>query len=89
MGKKTKRKAYTSKGQHSNVSRSTVNAARRDVPQVERALNKIQAWRKGQNPWVTVAGKQSNQPFVKVRANTLWGDPKRSLANIFGKADAE
>jgi hypothetical protein len=87
MGKKVKRKTYVSKGQRDSVSRSTVKAARQDVSELTKALHKIEAWRAGKNPWITVEGTQSNQRFVRVRANALYGDPKKS-ANLFGgKAD--
>lgn len=89
MGKKVKRKTYVSKGQRNSVSRSTVKAVREDVPEIVRALHKLEAWRKGKNPWITVPGTQSNQRFIRVRANAHWGDPKRAMANIFGKPDAE
>lgn len=89
MGKKVKRKTYTSKGQRDSVARSTVNATRRDAPEIDKALHKVAAWRAGKNPWITVPGTQSNQRFVKVRANALYGDPKRASANLFGgKPDA-
>lgn len=90
MGKKRSRKTKVSKGIHSNVSASTLKAVSRDVPEATRALHKIQAWRKGKNPWITVPGTQSNMRFVKVRANSLYGNPKTATANLFsGKANAQ
>ena len=90
MGKKVKRKTKVSKGIHSNVAASTLKSVRRDVSELTKALNKLEAWRKGKNPWITVKGTQSNQPFIKVRANSVYGDPKKATANIFGgKADAQ
>lgn len=88
MGKKVKRKTYVSKGERRSIARSTVNAVRRDKPEVEKALNKLEAWRAGKNPWITVPGPSSNMRFVKVRANTLYGNPKTVLfANLFGKIE--
>ena len=89
MGKKVKRKTYVSKGERNSVARSTVNAVRRDRSPIEKALNKLAAWRAGKNPWITVKGPSKNMPFVKVRANSLYGDPRFAMANIFGKRDAE
>lgn len=90
MGKKVKRKTYVSKGQHTSVDRSIVKAARQDVSSIDRALHKLDAWRKGKNPWITVPGTQSNQRFIKVRANSVYGNPKTATANIFGgKSDAQ
>lgn len=36
------------------------------------------AWKRGQNPWVTVPNintNETNKPFKKERANDLWGRP--------------
>lgn len=82
MGKKVKRKTYVSKGQRHSVARSTVKLVRRDTSGVEKALHKLNAWRAGKNPWITVEGPSSNMRFVRVRANNLWGDPRRT-ANIY------
>ena len=88
MGKKRTRKSVTSKGQRRNVV-AGVKEVRQSVTEFEKALNKIEAWRQGKNPWITVPGTASNKPFVKVRANNLYGDYKRTNANLFGgKADA-
>lgn len=84
MGKKRIRKTTTSKGQRRSIV-AGVKEVRRDVPEVTKALNKIAAWKKGQNPWVTVPGTQSNMRFVRVRANALWGDPKKIAAGLFNK----
>lgn len=89
MGKKVKRKTYVSKGQRNSVARSTVKAVRRDRPEVEKALNKLAAWRAGKNPWITVAGPSSNMRFVKVRANSVYGNPKNAFANIYGNKGEE
>ena len=90
MGKKMKRKTYVSKGQRDSVSRSTVKAVKRDTSELTRALNKLAAWKAGKNPWITVKGTASNQQFVKVRANSVYGDPKKATANLFGgKADVQ
>jgi hypothetical protein len=88
MGKKVKRKTYVSKGQRNSVARSTVNAVRRGRSEVEKAMNKLKAWRAGKNPWITVPGPSSNMRFVKVRANALYGDPRYATANIYGKSEA-
>lgn len=84
MGKKRIRKTQTSKGQRRSIV-AGVKEARRDRSEFDKANNKLQAWKKGQNPWVTVAGTQSNQRFVRVRANTLWGDPKKISHGIYSK----
>lgn len=84
MGKKRIRKTVTSKGQRRSIV-AGVKEARRDKSEVEKALNKLEAWRKGQNPWITVPGTASNMRFVRVRANSLWGDPKKIAQGLFNK----
>jgi len=82
MGKKRARKTYISKGTGSNVAKSTLKLVRAGRDEVDKALNTLKAWRAGKNPWVTIPGTQSNMRFVKVRANSYWGDP-RGRTNIF------
>ena len=86
MGKKRTRKTVTSKGQRRNIVNGVkeVRAARSDS---EKNMNKIKAWRKGKNPWITVLGVQTNKRFIKVRANTLYGDPKKASYGIYSKAN--
>ena len=88
MGKKVKRSTYTSKGERNSISRSTVKLVRRGVSEVEKALNKVEAWRAGKNPWITVPGTEAKARFIRVRANNLWGDPRRT-ANIYKARDEE
>lgn len=89
MGKKRIRKSQTSKGQRRSIVNG-VKEARMGRSPFESALNKIKAWRKGLNPWVTVPGPSSNMRFVKVRANALWGDPKKSASfGIYRSKDDE
>lgn len=83
MGKKVKRKTYVSKGQR-NGNIAGVKEVRRSRPEVEKALNKIEAWRAGKNPWITVPGPSKKESMVRVRANALYGDPRYAMANIFG-----
>lgn len=84
MGKKRIRKTVVSKGQRRNIV-AGVKEVRASRDPWEKAINKIEAWKKGQNPWITVEGPQSNKRFVKVRANTLYGDPKKASYGIYGK----
>ena len=85
MGKKRIRKSYSSKGQHSNVAKSTLRLAREGVSLIEKHLNKLKAWREGKNPWITVENKErkTNRPFYKVRANELYGNPKTATYSIY------
>lgn len=44
---------------------------------IEKHLIKLEAWARGQNPWVTVDNDGSkNKPFIRKRANEVWGDPR-------------
>lgn len=87
MGKKRIRKSITSKGERRNVAANITAAVKRDTSPIDKALHKLAAWRAGKNPWITVANgsRGTNQPFIKVRANSYYGDPKFAMANIFGK----
>jgi hypothetical protein len=84
MGKKRTRKTVTSKGQRRSIV-AGVKEVRQEKSEGEKAYNKLQSWRKGQNPWITVAGTQTNKRFIKVRANTVYGDPKRASYGIYTK----
>jgi len=99
MGKKRIRKTVVSKGQRRNIV-AGVKEVRQDRGEGEKAYNKLKAWRKGQNPWITVPGTQTNKRFIKVRAvpgtqtnkrfikvraNAVYGDPKRASYGIYGK----
>lgn len=91
MGKKKTRKTYTSKGQGPSVSKEDLRLARQAVPELTKALNKVAAWVAGKNPWITIANpntNETNKRFIKVQANTLYGDPRRR-ANIYKLKDAE
>lgn len=76
MGKKVKRKTYVSKGQRPNIASSTLKAVARGKSEVDKALDKLAAWRAGKNPWITVPGPSRKEAFVRVRANAVYGDPK-------------
>lgn len=91
MGKKRCRKAYTSKGSRHSVSRATVKLVRSGRSELEKAQAKIEAWRAGKNPWITIKNpltQETNKPFVRVRANAYYGDPRRK-ANIYKMKDEE
>ena len=60
MGVKT-RKNYTSKGQGRNVSKKTTNAVRRERSEVEKLLQKIDAWSVGKKVMVTIPNPNPNE----------------------------
>ena len=81
MGKKKIRKTQVSKGQRRSIV-AGVKEVRAEKTPLEKTMNKIKAWKKGQNPWVTVSGPSTDKLFIKKRANEVWGDP-RHVANIY------
>ena len=82
MGKKKTRSATTSKGERRNVVAGLKEVRQSRTP-LEKAINKLTAWRAGKNPWITVPGPYKKEAFVRVRANALYGDPRYAMANIF------
>jgi hypothetical protein len=82
MGNKVKRKTYVSKGQRDNVSSMTTKLVKQGLSELDKALNKLAAWKAGKNPWITVKGPSSKMALVRVRANSYWGDPRKT-ANIY------
>jgi hypothetical protein len=87
VGKKRTRKTVVSKGQRRNIV-AGVKEVRQALSEGDKLTHKRDAWRKGQNPWVTVPGTQTNKRFVRVRANVAWGDPKRRVSSgIYGSKE--
>jgi len=85
-GKGGSGKTYTSKGEHSNVSRSTRSAVRQSKSGADKARDKQLAWLKGQNPWVTIENpnkEETNKRFIRVKANEVWGNPKERAKKSF------
>ena len=80
--------SYVSKGERRAIAKNVCKAVKRDRSIIDRMVIKQKAWLKGQNPWITVANEntaQTNKRFVRVRAETVWGDP-RKFVNILGNA---
>lgn len=68
-----------SKGIHSNVTQSTLNAIKAERPAWVRIMNQLQAHKKGKRVMVTIANpnkKELNKRFIRVPASTVWRDPK-------------
>lgn len=79
MGKrKSIRSSVTSKGERRSIV-AGVKEVRRSKTPLQRAFDKLKAWKKGKNPWISVdtMATGSNKRFTKVKANILWGDPKK------------
>ena len=72
MGKKKTRSKVTSKGTQDSVSRQLLKAVSRNVPEVDKVLNKLKHWAKGKRTVVTIANPNKNEkikPFIKVEGN--------------------
>lgn len=49
------------------------------MSEAQKISNQLDAWRKKQNPWITVENTnkgETNKKFIKVRANDYWGNPE-------------
>lgn len=81
-GKKASGKNYVSKGQHRNVSKSTLRLMRASKSETEKLLDKQNAWLKGSNPWLTIENpnkEQTNKKYIRVRMNDLRGGTAKDL----------
>jgi hypothetical protein len=83
MSGKSKRKGYQSKGIIGGWTPGILSSMRNARGLQDKALNKIKAWRAGQNPWLTVEttskDPKDNKKFYRVKANEYWGNPKQSF----------
>jgi len=81
-GKKSSGKHYTSKGERPNVTRSVLNALRREYIQSDmRRNNQAIAWRKGKNVVLTVPNpdkKNTKERMIRVPAIDVWGFPRQA-----------
>ena len=81
-GKKSSGKNYTSKGERPNVTRSVLNALRREYIQSDmRRNNQVIAWRKGKNVVLTVPNpdkKNTKERMIRVPAIDVWGFPRQA-----------
>jgi len=85
LGKKRSRSKKISKGQRPSISRDIIKAVSRELTIVDQEMNKINAWLSGKNPWITIPNPSGSkkESFVKVKANSFYGDPKFAKANLF------
>ena len=75
-----KSKGFVSKGEHSNVSKHTRKLMRRQTTELQTALNKQEAFRRGKNVMLTIPNpdkKERNKPFIRVNAKEVWGNPNK------------
>ena len=72
MGKKRTRSKVVSKGTQDSVSRQLLKAVSRNVPEVDKVLNKLKHWAKGKRTVVTIVNpnkNETNKRFIKVEGN--------------------
>ena len=79
----SKRKAYTSKGTHPSVSKSTLKAMRRDHTYTDKLHNQLKSWERGRRTMVTIPNSnpnETNKRFIRVEGNDprAFGPWKRS-----------
>jgi hypothetical protein len=81
MGKKRLRKKLVSKGNRSLVSGALVTATNAARDAHDKFLNKLDAWKKGQNPWITIDNptKATNALKIRVRAEDYFGPYKQEI----------
>jgi len=81
-GKKSSGKHYVSKGERPNVTRSVLNALRREYLQSDaRINNQTKAWRRGKNVMLTVPNpdkKNTKERMIRVSAIDYWGFPRQA-----------
>ena len=71
--------SYISKGER-EANRSLSKAIKRERTAIDKWTILQKAWLKGKNPWVTVPNPNTSDTrarFVRVRAETEWGDPRK------------
>jgi hypothetical protein len=86
MGKKKHRKSLTSKGSQTSIRRSLVRDTNAARPAIDGYLNKIDAWRDGKNPWLTIENPDksaTNRRHIRVRADEYYGSPKSTFDSGF------
>jgi len=79
MGKKRLRKKLTSEGKHSSINRALATKIRAEQRAIHGHGYLIDAWKNLKNPWLTIENpskEQTNRRFIRVRANSYWGDPR-------------
>ena len=82
MGKKSSGKHYVSKGERPNVTRSVLNALRREYLTSDARLNnQVKEWRRGKNVMLTVKNpdkKNTKERMIRVPAIDVWGFPRQA-----------
>lgn len=78
-GPKTKTK-YVSKGERRAIAKDVCKAVKRERSVIDHWVIKQKAWLAGKNPWISVPNGNTSDTrarYVRVRAETEWGDPRK------------
>lgn len=85
-----RRTKKSSRGERNSIDRGLVQAVKANRTPGTKQINILQAWREGKNPWVTIPTHEKNKPFIRVKANDVWGMFKKvKYASYTGKASKE
>jgi len=78
-GKGSKGTTYVSKGEIGYDRRASKELRREFVASGDRAIAQREAWKKGKRVMLLVPnsdGANTRERFVRVEAQTIWGDPR-------------
>ena len=80
MAKRKSRDNNSSKGERPNVNRKVLNALKRDRTELDQALVRWNAFKRGKNVMITIPNpsvkSEPNKPFIRVKANEIWKKEK-------------
>ena len=90
MGKVRTRTKKTSKGQRPSISRSTVRAVKETKTEVDKLLNKVEAWKRGKKGFVTIANpnpSETDKKFIKVSFERYFGGSYKDIKSRVKRSD--
>ena len=80
MAQRKSRDNKPSKGERPNVNRKVLNAIKRDRTELDLAIAKWDAFKRGKRVMITIPNpsvkSEPNKPFIRVKANDIWKKEK-------------
>jgi len=80
MTQRKSRDNKASKGERPNVNRKVLNALKRERTELDLAIAKRDAFKKGKRVMITIPNpninSEPNKPFIRVKANDIWTKEK-------------
>ena len=76
MARKKSRAQYTSKGERRSVSKWVTKSMKKDISELTKLNNKVNAWKRGKKVMLTITNPNKNEnakPFIKKEAKDVWG----------------